>query len=297
MLHSRKTFGMVLASGVAFWSALTFQAAAYAERRLSIETSAKLAKAVYDIVDTPLYTVRLSEQCWQMKREADQRKIACKYFHRLWQRRSPENFATLFVFRSTGGVSAAVLEHKTSGDVVLAFAGSDQLVDWLVANQGILRPRGKTLKGLQTVAAGALGIAEKLPQLKKRNGRFINLREVSVVGHSLGGYLTQLVTALQPVRHGASFNGPGLYRPVEKQQDEIAILLGSRAEHHSKRYASQRMDNHVRQLDPIGRFGRHFGTVHLYKGQAKTAHSIDAFLRDLQDRKIKPYDTRPAELR
>jgi len=149
MLHSWKAFGMVLASGVALWSALTFQVAAYAERRLSSETSAKLAKAAYDTVDTPLYTVRLSEQCWQMKREADQRKIACKYFHRLWQRRSPKNFTTLFVFRATGGVSAAVLEHKTNGDVVLAFAGSDQFVDWLVATKAYCVLAAKHLKGFR----------------------------------------------------------------------------------------------------------------------------------------------------
>lgn len=189
-------------------------------------------------------------------------------------------------------MSAAAYEHKFSKKVVLAFVGSDQIVDWIAANKNVLRRRGKHFRGLQLVATGALEIAGKVNLLRRRDGSKIAMRDVHVVGHSLGGYLAQLIVAVQPVDGGVSFNGPGLLRLVPPaKRDEISILLGDQAAQYRHRYPQARMHNHVKQLDPIGRFGRHFGLVHLYRGPARKAHSIERFRNELINEGLAPYMT------
>ncbi|MEO1608636.1 MAG: hypothetical protein AAFR90_04685 [Pseudomonadota bacterium] len=288
MLHTNTTLAIALLCSMLCCAGASAQAAS-SNWQLPTEVMAGLASDVYDVVNIPGYTVRMAERCWPTANRPAERNILCRQYHRAWQRKSPEDFVTLFVFREAGGVSAAVFEHKTSQSVVLAFVGSDQIVDWLVANQNIARLRGKKSQGLQRVAAGALDIAGKLGELKRRDGSLIPLHEVHVVGHSLGGYLTQMVTVLLPVRSGVSFNGPGLYRMFPRSQDELDVLLGERAAQYKRRYPARRMQNHIKQLDPIGRFGRHFGIVYLYRSDGKKAHSMEVFRSELEAQTIKPY--------
>lgn len=250
---------------------------------LPLQTMAQLAESAYDVAKARGYRVVLARHCWRFVSEERAPGPLCRRYMQFWADKSPEGFVTRFVYRGRGGVSAAVFEHKQTARIVLAFTGSDQLVDWVGANQNILRPRGKTRPPLQRVAAETLKIVEQVRRLKKRDGSAIRLREIDVVGHSLGGYLTQLVTALFPVRSGVSFNGPGLYRLVSRPEDELETLLGSQADRYRRRYPAARMQNHVKRLDPVGRFGRHFGVVYIYEAPAKNAHSMALFRKELEE--------------
>jgi hypothetical protein len=102
-------------------------------------------------------------------------------------------------------------------------------------------------KKLKRQIKAALSIVDKVTKLKKKNGRKIKLSELQVVGHSLGGYLTQIVTVKKKVKRGVAFNPPGAggYLKGVKKVRNLAV--------------------HSRQSDIVGRFGRHVGKMYLYR--------------------------------
>lgn len=111
----------------------------------------------------------------------------------------------------------------------------------------ILDKGPKPSKKLKRQIAAALSIVDKVTKLKKRKGQRIKLSEIQVVGHSLGGYLTQIVTVKKKVKSGVAFNPPGArgYLKVGKKFKNLTI--------------------HSRKSDIVGRFGRHVGKMFIYR--------------------------------
>lgn len=83
------------------------------------------------------------------------------------------------------GFSAQVYENQNSGQLVIAYRGTDQKIkDWLGPNQEIIQ-ESSGLEGEDPQFVDALEFAERVRQ------NFPN-QEILVTGHSLGGGLAQL---------------------------------------------------------------------------------------------------------
>lgn len=123
----------------------------------------------------------------------------------------------------------------------------------------------------------ALALVDKVAtSFKKRDGKTaIKLSDIVVTGHSLGGYITQVVTAKKKVKRGVTFNAPGA----------AAYLKGA--------HPTRNLTNHSRKSDLVGNFGKHVGTLYHYKN-AKFKweklhkaifiqnHSMTEFRRDIK---------------
>lgn len=109
---------------------------------------------------------------------------------------------------------------------------------------------------------------------KNLDGRTITVADVTVTGHSLGGFIAQIVAAEHGAR-GVTFNGPG-------------------AQHYAPALHSLVVRNLVRRHDVVGNFGVHIGTTEYWddvplkagKGESKLYiarnHSIAAFHASLE---------------
>jgi len=101
---------------------------------------------------------------------------------------------------------------------------------------------GKHLPLHKKIAA-AKAFVKKVLELKKSGGAAITKADLVITGHSLGGYLAQVVGGYYQVRT-ETFNAPGAL--------------------HGGRKSSTLVTNHVRRTDVVGRLGRHIGKVLLY---------------------------------
>ena len=111
----------------------------------------------------------------------------------------------------------------------------------------ILNKGPKPSKKLRRQIDAALAIVDKVAKLKKKNGQMIKLSEIQVVGHSLGGYLTQIVTVQKKVKRGIAFNPPGAGGYLKNAGKPKNLTIYSR------------------KSDIVGRFGKHVGRMYLYK--------------------------------
>lgn len=132
----------------------------------------------------------------------------------------------------------------------------------------------KSSKKLNRQVAAALSILDGLAKVKKTNGKPIRISEVEVTGHSLGGFLVQVVAVKRKIKRAVTFNPPGASE----------YLKGAKA----PRY----LTNHSRKGDIVGRLGKHAGDLYLYKNvkfkwkRIKQAyigqnHKIKGFIEDL----------------
>ncbi len=111
----------------------------------------------------------------------------------------------------------------------------------------VLKKGAKPGKKLDRQVAAALGILDGLTKVKRTNGKLIRIDEVEVVGHSLGGFLAQVLATKRLLRRAVAFNPPGADR----------YLNGAKAPGY--------LTNHARKGDLVGRFGKHTGPLYVYK--------------------------------
>ncbi len=138
----------------------------------------------------------------------------------------------------------------------------------------ILNRGPKPTRKLNQQVKAAFSILDKVTKKKKRNGKYVRVSEIQVTGHSLGGFLTQVVTVKRKVRRGIAFNPPGA---------RSYLKVGSK---------KSNLTNHSRKHDIVGRFGKHVGKHYLYrdvkfkwkkikKRYLMRNHGIDEFRKEL----------------
>jgi hypothetical protein len=81
-------------------------------------------------------------------------------------------------------------------------------------------------------------------KLKNQKGKPIAIDNVVIVGHSLGGFITQVVAAERNA-WGFTINGPG-------------------AAHYNKTLKSTKIRNLTRRNDAVGRLGKHIGSTEIW---------------------------------
>lgn len=101
-----------------------------------------------------------------------------------------------------------------------------------------------------------LEIAQKFFEKAKEEGKEDNEKNlIYVTGHSLGGYLAQVIAADNEVA-GITFNAPGAYGMSKKKGKEVV--------------------NHTRKSDLVGTFGQHIGPLKEHPDTAFTFESLNS---------------------
>lgn len=240
---------------------------AAAQTKYSNYVMAVLAKAAYSIADDKKV---LAYQCWPGK-SADTR--ACKSLEKKWRKVTPGAFTTLAAVKKLNGFSAAIFRHKKDRSVIVSIAGTRPTDGGdIIADIGIARFNPHNNPVLVTQITEALRFVEQASRLEKRS-------KIQVVGHSLGGFLAQYVTAKMNVARGVSFNGPGALTGLSLPPRAPSLLNVVLSKYPKVYSAKRRMVNLVRKGDPIGNYGAHYGRRHTFQGGS---HSIAKFAKDLK---------------
>lgn len=119
---------------------------------------------------------------------------------------------------------------------------------------------------------------------QKSNGDVIKENEIVIAGHSLGGYIAQVIAVERKPLRVVTFNAPGADTFVKG------------------RPANTQVTNHVRKADIVGNIGKHVGDTYRYRNAKfkwsrvhKTIfianHSMKIFKRDIRKRGIKAKGT------
>ncbi|MEN8196459.1 MAG: ricin-type beta-trefoil lectin domain protein, partial [Pseudomonadota bacterium] len=176
----------------------------------------------------------------------------------------------------SNGFSGGIFEGRRT--IYVAFAGSDQLKeDWLGADVQLASWFGKNKTKIKSQIAEAKRLTRRAIANNPQKKRII------VVGHSLGGYLAQVVTAELPVSAGISFNAPG-FGPLD------------RGTMYTPKNSARLMENHSRERDLFGNFGKHFGRKIIYHDLLSAVklplknHDITGFRNDISNGLL-PYRT------
>jgi hypothetical protein len=187
--------------------------------------------------------------------------------HRKTMRRFPRRGNLV---RHRNGFSGGIFEGART--IYVAFAGTDDLMDGLSdAQLASWFGNNKVLINSQIAAAKAL--------TRRAIGTNRQQKKIIVVGHSLGGYLAQVVTAELPVSAGISFNAPG-FGPKDKGKMYVP------------KNSARLMVNLSRERDLVGNFGKHFGRKTVFHDviSAFSNHGITGFRKDIA-RGMQPYRT------
>lgn len=168
------------------------------------------------------------------------------------------------------GFSGGVFEGRDT--IYVAFAGTDDFMDGLSDAQ-LASWFGKNKKLIKSQIAAA--------KLLTRGAIASNRQKkpIILVGHSLGGYLAQVVTAEMPVSAGISFNAPG-FGPKDK-----GTMI-------RPKNSTRLMTNLSRERDVVGNYGWQFGRKLIFHDvlSALSNHGITGFRKDIA-RGMLPYRT------
>jgi hypothetical protein len=145
------------------------------------------------------------------------------------------------------GFSATTFQDIASDDIVIAFRGTDDVLDGL-ADVGMVAARAN-IQAAESEVYTRMTIASR----DREYASYPNKPEIAVTGHSLGGGLAQL-NAERFGLHGETFNPYGIVglRQHDKQGGDQVI-------------------NHVRATDLVSASSQHFGSVRVYATSADIA--------------------------
>lgn len=147
------------------------------------------------------------------------------------------------------GYRGVIYQNKITGDYIVAHTGTEFDTDKV--RDGLITDAQMPLLKVNQQLDDARDLVELAIEMAKRDGT-----SVTVTGHSLGGFLTQ-VTAYEYGLRGETFNAygaAGLYGVPEGGSQVI---------------------NHVRATDMVGAANRHFGEVRVYA----TQQDVDVLLK------------------
>jgi hypothetical protein len=163
------------------------------------------------------------------------------------------------------GFSGAIFEGRKT--IYVSFAGTDDVID-IVGDAQLASWFGNNKTVIKSQIASAKGLTQKAISHNKSKKKII------VVGHSLGGYLAQVVAAEMRVSAGISLNAPG-FGPKDK------------GKMYKPKNKSRVMVNLSRERDVVGNFGKHFGRKILYHDVMSAVnhpgnnHGITGFRKDI----------------
>lgn len=175
--------------------------------------------------------------------------------------KSGEKYKVVNEFVSDSGKYRAVAFMDTNKNLYMSYRGTKDLGDLRTdAIIAINRPLSKITEkiGINLTIDNSLrknvDRSEKFYQdtLEKLKNQKINHKDPIVVGHSLGGYMAQMVGH----KTGAethTFNAPGAMT----------------ANYYDSKGHTNNIINHIRSTDLISSWGKHIGIVALYQNSAK----------------------------
>ena len=141
---------------------------------------------------------------------------------------------------ASNGFQGAILEN--ADEVVVAYKGSKTGItgkqDWLVSD-------------LQIALGRIPNQAHSASEIVEVAQRCIPNKPLSIVGHSLGGGLAQLIGYIRGVPF-VTFNGPGMKSIAEKTSPPGGPIRGF---------------NMIMLSDPVGNFGRHIGKTERFRAK------------------------------
>jgi len=171
--------------------------------------------------------------------------------------------------RFPSGVEARAYENAAHPDSVLvAFRGTqtddpqDVMADMGIVGSQISGQGNDFLWRQVTDAEKFIDMVSRMKQ-KRHGNRPIRTRDITVTGCSLGGFLTQAVTVRKRTLKGITFNAPGALKFVSGPGSAgmAAVSAATRG----------MVDNHRRDSDPVGNFGRHVGRIWKYPDYVRRA--------------------------
>lgn len=180
---------------------------------------------------------------------------------------------------------------------------SEALKEAVVAFQGTVpRKGGDLLADLQIAIGGLVGM---LPQYSSAALRLFERtvavypdHSVSLVGHSLGGAMAQVIGHWTGIPF-VTFNAPGMWGDIQKSK--VMLLWSPSSSWHSIKgtttgsaFAKLKAStgrNFRNVMDPVSGYGSHYGPVTRFWG--KGVHSMDDILERVRKSRwanIKPFD-------
>lgn len=158
----------------------------------------------------------------------------------------------------SSGLQMRAYLKTTGGDIVIAVKGtkptmvSDLMADLKLVCEGIPQQAYQAIRRTQSW----------LPELRRGNG-------VTLVGHSLGGGICQIVGAMLKIRF-VTFNAPGMWTNAVGVCNFMRLLN-----------TTKMGMNFINWHDPVGNFGKHIGDTTRFN--THKGHSIVGFIEWLRD--------------
>ena len=190
------------------------------------------------------------------------------------------------------GFQAGAFQNKTTDEVIVAIAGTDSARDVLADIEIFL---GNPLPGIGPLDAQIQDAFLFLDKVRN----LVPSADVTIVGHSLGGYIAQVVGAATGART-LTINAPGVDRetvlhyagaPVPAQPGTYKTSTPATQPGYALDTPLSNIENHIRTLDIFGTYGSHLGTEvyypprpgQMYKTTTPSTpqHPIDFFISDL----------------
>ena len=175
-------------------------------------------------------------------------------------------------FTDSDGFQGAILESVS--EVVCAFKGSmppgsqSAFQDWCVNDLQI----GLNMVPSQTAHA---------KELVRAAQHIAGNKPITIVGHSLGGGLAQLVGFKLDTQF-VTFNGPGMYQNIQK----VAFLPGGALIPYAIKKAKgtkAKGFNMIITTDPVGNYGVHIGKTERFSNRGTAfPHKMEAVLATLE---------------
>ena len=180
---------------------------------------------------------------------------------------------------------------------------SDSLKEVVVAFQGTVPQKGGDLLADLQIGVGSL--VGMLPQyssaalrLFKRTGEVFPQHSISLVGHSLGGGLAQLIGHWTGAPF-VTFNAPGMWNAIQTAKvaflwspsDTVNSIQGTFKNSLFSKQKAETGRNFRNVLDPVSAWGSHYGPVTRFWGSG--LHSMDDMeerIRDSEWKTINPLD-------
>ena len=148
----------------------------------------------------------------------------------------------------SSGLQARVFRKSSTGEHVIAYKGSDLVADLRIVCEGIPRQ-----------AYDAMRMTEAWR-------RTLSGKKVTLVGHSLGGGIAQIVGISQDIRF-VTFNAPGMWT------NAVGLCNFRRLSN-----TLARGINLIKWGDPVGNFGKHIGDTIRVRSMG---HSMVGFIEFL----------------
>ena len=117
---------------------------------------------------------------------------------------------------STNGFGAKAFIDNTGKQIVLAFAGTDNIKD-IIADETFINPLGQPSSVFREYVTNAAAILASL------KSQYPNAEKITLTGHSLGGAVAQVLASATGLS-ATTFNAPGPQQTISHLTNELAVF-------------------------------------------------------------------------